>query len=249
MSFKKAKNLLHEEMLLFPDKGGIKLLFPSEVNSRKGSCSGSKPQLSDMLKLNMSVYFLDPESTTYLMNPYGAKLCGFDSVDASIGRTLLDVVQRNSALELMHNSRAVCKINAIKAFEERLVSVSGDSQSIFSIKFPWFNQESQLVGSAGLSFNLQTHSLLASLQEIRNLGLFNPVTAIFGNENYRIDNAFLAPREQECAYWLIRGYSAKQIALKLNLSFRTIEDYLQNMKDKMHVYSRQELIEKLIDDQ
>lgn len=240
----KAKNFLHEEMRVFPYKNGIKLVLPKQLETMTAV---SKIQLFDLLNLSMSVYFLDSHSTTYLMNQYGALLCGFDSVDDSRGRTLLDVAEEQSALQLMRNSTDVYAINTIKVYEERLVNNEGNEQFIFSIKFPWFNHNSQLVGSAGFSFNLQSNSLINSLQQIRKLGLFPHVTALLGDNSYTINAPCLTEREKECAYWLLRGYSAKQIAAKLDLSFRTVEDYLGNMKIKMNACSKQALIEKLID--
>jgi DNA-binding CsgD family transcriptional regulator len=54
-------------------------------------------------------------------------------------------------------------------------------------------------------------------------------------------------REMECMFLLIRGKTAKEIALFLNLSFRTIETYIENIKMKMCVDSRAAIIEKAIE--
>ncbi|MCC5016130.1 MULTISPECIES: helix-turn-helix transcriptional regulator [unclassified Legionella] len=240
----KSKSILQEEMRVLPYRKGIKLALPKHMETRTPV---SRIHLFDLLKLSMSVYFLDANSTTHLMNQYGALLCGFDSAEDSKGRCLLDVAEKQSALQLMRNSSDVCITNTIKVYEERLVNHEGNEQFIFSVKFPWFNHNNQLVGSAGFSFNLHSSSLIYSLQQIRELGLFPHITALLGNNSYAINSLDFTAREKDCAYWLVRGYSAKQIAAKLGLSFRTIEDYLGNMKIKMNVSSKQALIEKLID--
>ncbi len=219
---------MHEEMRVSPYKKGIKLVLPKQLETITPI---SRIHLFDLLQLSMSVYFLDVNSTTYLMNQYGALLCGFDSAEDSKGRCLLDVAEKQSALQLMRNSSDVCTVNTLKVYEERLVNYEGSDQCIFSIKFPWFNHNNQLVGSAGFSFNLHSNSLIYSLQQIRDLGLFPPITALLGDNSYVINSLDLTAREKDCAYWLVRGYSAKQIAVKLGLSFRTIEDYLCNMKN------------------
>ncbi|CDZ78575.1 two component system sensor kinase SsrB [Legionella massiliensis] len=235
MLTKETLKILNAETAIVPYKSGLKLLKPSKPFP--------KIQLNDLLALRMSVYFLDAESTTYCMNEYGANLCGFDSARDSVGRTLKDVADLESANQLMQNSRSICRMNRVQVFEERLLNNKGAEQAIFSIKFPWFNQDNQLLGSAGFSFNLQTESMLSSLRQLRELGLFNQLTMLVSDNFYEV----LTPRENDCAYWLIRGYSAKQIAQKLDLSFRTVEEYLLNMKYKMKVNSKQALIEKLID--
>lgn len=239
---KAAEQLLQEETKVLPYRGGIKLDPSTNFASEKPL------QLVQFLALKMSVYFLDCTSTTYLMNEYGATLCGFDSADDSKGRTLMDVAEPKSAQQLMQNSQKICQLKRVQVFEECLLKSKGEEQTIFSIKFPWFNQENQLVGSAGFSFKLQPGSFLDSLRQLRALGLFNPITALVSKKYDELQHQALTPRENDCAYWLIRGNSAKQIALKLGLSYRTIEDYLATMKLKLKVGSKQALIEKLIEE-
>lgn len=57
----------------------------------------------------------------------------------------------------------------------------------------------------------------------------------------------LSKRESECLYYLLKGSSAKQIALKLNLSYRTIETYVSHLKDKFNCRTRIELVCKIND--
>ncbi len=54
--------------------------------------------------------------------------------------------------------------------------------------------------------------------------------------------ANLSHRESQCLFYSIRGLSCQAIANKLNLSERTIETYLINMKNKFNVNSKSELI-------
>lgn len=57
----------------------------------------------------------------------------------------------------------------------------------------------------------------------------------------------LTQREKDCARYLCLGMNAREIGMHLNLSKRTIESYLANMKDKLLVSSKSELIMKLLD--
>ncbi len=52
----------------------------------------------------------------------------------------------------------------------------------------------------------------------------------------------LSKRERQCLVLLFDGFSGPQIAEKLELSHRTIEHYLENVKNKWTCESRQELI-------
>lgn len=57
----------------------------------------------------------------------------------------------------------------------------------------------------------------------------------------------LTRREKDCAQYLCLGMSAREIAIRLNLSKRTVEYYITNMKDKLLVSSKSELVMKLVD--
>ncbi len=71
----------------------------------------------------------------------------------------------------------------------------------------------------------------ALLAFLTDLGLQKEV------ENFRK----LSERERECLHYLFMGKSAKDTALIMNLSPRTIESYLENMKNKMGCYTKGDL--------
>jgi len=56
----------------------------------------------------------------------------------------------------------------------------------------------------------------------------------------------LTQRESECLYYLALGNSIKQIAAILNLSPRTVETYLNHIKQKTGYFSRSALVTKFI---
>ncbi|RTL12587.1 MAG: LuxR family transcriptional regulator [Neisseriaceae bacterium] len=57
----------------------------------------------------------------------------------------------------------------------------------------------------------------------------------------------LTTREIECLPLLIKGYTSKQIAECLKISHRTVEDYVNNIKSKMNIATKNELILLLAD--
>ena len=59
-------------------------------------------------------------------------------------------------------------------------------------------------------------------------------------------NINLTPREEEILFYLIRGKTARGIAAILGLSMRTIETYLQHIKNKLGCQNKSELIELLL---
>lgn len=56
----------------------------------------------------------------------------------------------------------------------------------------------------------------------------------------------LTERECECVFLLIRGKTAKEIAAMLSLSKRTVESYIENIKNKMNCQNKAEILVKAI---
>lgn len=53
-------------------------------------------------------------------------------------------------------------------------------------------------------------------------------------------------RELECLQWIIDGLTAKQIARQMHISYRTVEAYVQSLKNKMKCHSKIQLISKVL---
>lgn len=63
------------------------------------------------------------------------------------------------------------------------------------------------------------------------------------NNQYDLSN-----RQLECLFFLLRGQTSKRIAEILSLSPRTVEDYINEIKFKMHCFTRSQIIEKAINE-
>lgn len=57
----------------------------------------------------------------------------------------------------------------------------------------------------------------------------------------------LSRRETDTLFYVIRGYTAKEIAQKLGLSPKTIEYHIEQLKNKLNCNKKSELVEKSID--
>lgn len=65
---------------------------------------------------------------------------------------------------------------------------------------------------------------------------------IFSEPHHDMQKTFLTTREKECLQFISKGYTNKEIARQLSLSPRTIEWYVENIKTKVGVYKRTDLI-------
>lgn len=59
------------------------------------------------------------------------------------------------------------------------------------------------------------------------------------------DSVYLTRREAECVAYMLYGSTAKQTAKSLNISYRTVESYINQAKEKLELSSKEELIEFL----
>lgn len=82
----------------------------------------------------------------------------------------------------------------------------------------------------------QSWDMLGLLNQI---GYFKPVLS---NELKR-KSTYLSTREKQCLCLLLKNKTAKETAEQLQLSFRTIEYYFENIKDKLDCESKGELFQ------
>lgn len=54
----------------------------------------------------------------------------------------------------------------------------------------------------------------------------------------------LTPRERECLNFYVKGRTAKETAIALNLSHRTVEEHLNNLKNKLGCKHKRDLLAK-----
>jgi DNA-binding CsgD family transcriptional regulator len=80
-----------------------------------------------------------------------------------------------------------------------------------------------------------------------------PTTTTSNNNNFNISvtsivgensQLRLTPRETEVLNYVIQGLSAKKIARKINISHRTVEKYIENLKFKYNCATKSILIYK-----
>jgi len=64
------------------------------------------------------------------------------------------------------------------------------------------------------------------------------------NDAISVKGYIPTPREQECLTYLIQGKSAKQTAYLMNISSRSVESYLHNLKTKTGCHKGVELVSK-----
>lgn len=137
-----------------------------------------------------------------------------------IGRSDFDFdhLSPKSAKVFRDEDNIIVTQRIVKNFHE--TAILKDKVDAFStIKMPLY-QDDHLIGLVGISYKISSD----------------------------IDQLLekLSKRENEVVMLLIKGHTAQGIGAELGLSTRTIESYINNIKFKLNVNNKQELIAKLI---
>jgi hypothetical protein len=91
---------------------GVKLINPPmEKNTQTTQfAQDTGYTVASVLSLPFNFYFLDTKGLTKIMNEESALICGFESVEDSIGKSLFDVSLEDSAYNLINNCTQVIKL-------------------------------------------------------------------------------------------------------------------------------------------
>src|SRR5581483_2761861 len=127
--------------------------------------------VQDLMRMPVSFWLLDTHGATKAINPEGIDVCGFHSAKAAIGRSLLDVSKKESAIELIENCQKVIHSDKFMIFEECNFRKDGLQQQFLSVKLPWYDLDQTVVGVCGFSIVLGRHSLANNLSILARHGI------------------------------------------------------------------------------
>lgn len=247
----KQLDTAHHDFTVQPYKTGIKILRPTKL--RKGNYPRPFKNITvgNVLALPCNVYILNHESKVVNGNLANARTMDCDSVSESIGKSALDVCTRESSAHFLANDRLVAR-NEKALFLEEMADKEEEAPSInyFSMKLPWYDQNDKILGVFGFSVVLGKQSLAESLSTISGLGLLHGFQSKINSLNHiyalNIEKINLTPRESYILNLMIKGKRCPEIALITKLSKRTVEHYIENIRQKFNVSNKSELIEKAI---
>ncbi|WP_419418932.1 helix-turn-helix transcriptional regulator [Legionella sp. D16C41] len=157
-----------------------------------------------------------------------------------------DIIKNAISLEsVLANDRLILEKKSVQVFMELAITEKKQAQFL-SIKAPLY-RENEIIGLCGISIIVDNYNLSEFNDLISNIGniLENDLeseTKLAQLNSTKTVKIKLTPREVQCLQLYMKGYSLKYIANILNLSHRTIEYYLENIKSKFGVKKRSELL-------
>lgn len=112
----------------------------------------------------------------------------------------------------------------------------------------FLDKGNQLIAKAEKDKILKPFNRTNRTVEIAQIADINQIIHEMNPDRYYIadSNTYLTKRQMICAAYLMHSYRAKQIAKITNLSNRTVEDYITEIRRKFNCKERHQLIEKLV---
>jgi DNA-binding CsgD family transcriptional regulator len=244
---------ISEELCIVTNQTGVCLLKPEEMQISV-DVNNSFIRVKDILALPFNIYFLSTADTIVNANEKVIVNCGFTSLKSAIGKTIRAVAKPEVAEILIKQDLEVLKKKHATISGQHYIHKNNKiCYPAFAIRYPLYNGYNNIIGIFAIAVPIEdasVFSLVNTLNYIINLGLLKNLTNVTESNISSllpvsiINNICLSPREAECLRSLAKGKTAKMIARELNLSTRTVEHYLENIKFKFNVNSKYDLINK-----
>jgi DNA-binding CsgD family transcriptional regulator len=242
------------ELLIYRHGGGIKLARP-EDQCKQNKLPGSYytgHTVGSCLDLNCCVYFGNVESQVQKINDPDAALIGCSSTNEAIGKDAYSfIAKENAAKAIRQDVEALSKNEAI-VVEDTYIWENKPSQSFIGIKAPWYDTENRIIGVFGfcLELMLGEQPIRDFLGAVSQMSMLTTDKIFPGTNNtllgFQIDDTYLSKREVEVLKQVALGKSARVVGAILGISQRTVESHLENIKAKLNVYSKAELVDKAV---
>ncbi len=241
----KCKIDTSKDLIVVPKSDGIRLIKPN--TKKPGQFKNHSPiftnsTLDDFFKLGLSFCMYENDGKLVMYNDTFATLSKATSMKSLIDKYPNYLLTKKSSDNLMRDTKLVINKGQGSIAEQHIEHLAGLHIHIISIKFPLRNEDNNIVGIFSCDVPFTLHSIMDVLPNMFKMGIFNWL-----DPKWFQQKLFFPKREQECLYLLVTGKTIKQIARILKLSPRTVEHYLESVKEKTGTTHRSELIEKAID--
>ena len=240
---------IHPELLIEPYHNGVRLIKPDARSSNLVS-------IDNVFSMPLIIYFVNGDDTFIDAN-HLTRVTNIPNNEGYYSHTdLIDlpfnsIFCKKTTKMLGDHNRQVLSNNKATIFDEIGFRIDELHLATISFKFPVYNSRNDPVAIFGISALLnnslypEAEPLSKALDRIINTGLISKAfkeNLIFNS----VDNIYLTKQEIRCLKLLITGKSFRLIGNALKLSPRTVEHYIENIKHKLNVKTKADLIEKVI---
>jgi DNA-binding CsgD family transcriptional regulator len=178
-------------------------------------------------------YYLDGNDTSaeYLHLSSRHAIVGLSDYDLTLVTTEADAIREED--------KRIINTGKCMQFYHTLSTPHGEKLYVQSFKVPLFDANNMIVGICGVNSVLDSEHLEDVWSPLNEAGVPK-------KDLHAARKSLLTYRQIECLKYLVQGMTLKQIGNVLCLSPKTIEHYLEIVKNKLNCHTRAELIVKAI---
>lgn len=199
------------------------------------------------LQLPGAIVWMNLEQKYLGINNTLAGLQGYKINAKAIGKTCFDIPSPAVELAEHFNKQEKLIMNSgnMKQYFG-IIEFSGGKGAFVTLKKPLIDNENNIVGLFVQSIDITSKSLLKTASNFTKLDSLNVKKNKFNQFEYEITDNIqsndLTPRETDCLFFVIRGKTAKEISRFLNISVKTVEHHIENIRQKLNCKNKNEII-------
>lgn len=211
------------------------------------------PRLKDLFDQMPGLWGCKDENSVFMYgNAECGKALGLAHHEDIIGMTDFDVPCESA--QCAHLFQAQDQQVIKTATTMRVLDIhpfaGGEWRVYIFTKAPMWNDQEELIGTIyhGQDITSTTAMEIGSL--LTRASVADVGSDILGQSSYILGTQFsdlkLTDRQSEVLFYLLRGKTVKQIGLLLGISYRTVDEYMEQLKHKFGAMNKHELIDKAI---
>ena len=197
---------------------------------------------------NLGVFWKDIEGNYLGCNDISAEKMNFGSRHDIVGRSDFDLpILHHEAARVREGDALVKQNRSVSQFHYQ-ATLPDSKLEFITIKMPLFDADGHISGIFGIDNFIDKDSMNSVAPMLIDANVqINFLNSLKPKQYPAASRGELTLREKECLFYLRRGMTAKEIARPLGLSHRTVEHYIDKIKNKLGCRTRSELICAAID--
>lgn len=246
------ENELHSEILFQKWRNGFKQYTLGDISAPKNKLASSPMLLTRLMSHSFNVFLTNRSGEFIYINESTAETCGSDAPCSARGTMAIDYFDRENAfaIEQFNAETLIGKRNTLRDYD--ICRKDGVIKHVLTFRAPCYDSHGIVTGLLGCSIAVGEHDLSSSLSQIAEIGLTAPSGQTASEQQKPesfslIDGIFFSSREMSCLRYVVRGKTSRDIAVVLGLSVRTVEHYIDNIKSKLGVSSKSEMIDRTLE--
>lgn len=169
---------------------------------------------------------------------------GMADIEQLYGKTDYDLPCAPFAGQYIENDKEAMLDGELQIFEPT-VQYNGRKKLLLSHKYSFIHPDSKQSCILAICKIIENKAFEKSIDylnqyQMRQIKISN---SLFNMRVNKYAKVALSERELDVLYYLLHGLSQKQVANKLNLSTRTVEDHVDHIKSKINCSSKHQLFE------